>query len=262
MVNMSNAIVPLPNFKQGQNGVEVALAIYKIIVDVKAHLPGPKEVAVNINIVVTSLLFDDCHFSSNKQWLLLCLYYPFIFFNQLVLITLYYYNRNSGKLLWIIVQKSGGASVMLARTSWKKLLAVFSYFACSRWQQILCLLWYLGFFYLLGEREEASFFMVMPPRTNDGQEASSSYYRIREPKISPMRHAHSCFSLHTIRGGHVRANLLPTAVAIFVSGSVAGAFGVAVAFPLDTLKMKVRMFLMRYVFIFRKPRVPQGSSVV
>jgi hypothetical protein len=70
MDDSSSTVVPihnLPNLKQGQNGFEVALAIYKIIVDVKAHLPGPKEVAVSIIIVdVASLLFDDCHFSSNK----------------------------------------------------------------------------------------------------------------------------------------------------------------------------------------------------
>ncbi len=88
MDNSSNTIVPIynvPNLKQGQNGVEVALAIYKIIVDVKAHLPGPKEVAVRSSIVVvTCLLFDDCHFSSNKQWLLLGLYYLFMFSNKVV----------------------------------------------------------------------------------------------------------------------------------------------------------------------------------
>jgi hypothetical protein len=32
----------LPNLKQGQNGGEVALEIYGIILDVKAHLPAPK----------------------------------------------------------------------------------------------------------------------------------------------------------------------------------------------------------------------------
>jgi len=44
------AVVPrfnLPNLKQGQNGVEVAVTIYQIVLDVKAHLPGPKELAVS-----------------------------------------------------------------------------------------------------------------------------------------------------------------------------------------------------------------------
>jgi hypothetical protein len=45
-----NAVMPIhnpPNLKQGQNGVEVAMTIYNIVLDVKAHLPGPKEVAVS-----------------------------------------------------------------------------------------------------------------------------------------------------------------------------------------------------------------------
>ncbi len=37
----------LPNLKQGQNGEEVALEIYGIVLDVKAHLPAPKETAVS-----------------------------------------------------------------------------------------------------------------------------------------------------------------------------------------------------------------------
>jgi len=44
-VNM-DVITPLnnlPNLKQGQNGEEVALEIYGIVLDVKAHLPAPKE---------------------------------------------------------------------------------------------------------------------------------------------------------------------------------------------------------------------------
>ena len=36
----------LPNLKQGQNGEEVALEMYGIVLDVKAHLPAPKETAV------------------------------------------------------------------------------------------------------------------------------------------------------------------------------------------------------------------------
>jgi hypothetical protein len=50
MDDSANAIVPihnLPNLKQGQNSIEVATTIYKIVLDVKAHLPGPKEVAVS-----------------------------------------------------------------------------------------------------------------------------------------------------------------------------------------------------------------------
>jgi hypothetical protein len=59
------AIHNLPNLKEGQNGVEITLAIYKIIVDVKAHLPGPKEVVVSIIIVVfTALFFIYCCFIS------------------------------------------------------------------------------------------------------------------------------------------------------------------------------------------------------
>jgi hypothetical protein len=46
---ISTAVVPLynqPNLKQGQNGVEVAFTIYGIVLYVKAHLPGPKEVMI------------------------------------------------------------------------------------------------------------------------------------------------------------------------------------------------------------------------
>jgi hypothetical protein len=61
MDDSSNVVVPiynLPNLKQGQNGVEAAFTIYGIVIDVKAHLPGPKEVAVSANnaIVVGALL--------------------------------------------------------------------------------------------------------------------------------------------------------------------------------------------------------------
>jgi hypothetical protein len=37
----------LPNMKQWQNGVEAALTIYRIVLDGKAYLPGPKEVTVS-----------------------------------------------------------------------------------------------------------------------------------------------------------------------------------------------------------------------
>lgn len=43
MDDNSTAIVPIynmANLKQGQNGVEAALTIYGIIIDVKNHLPG------------------------------------------------------------------------------------------------------------------------------------------------------------------------------------------------------------------------------
>ncbi len=70
MDDNSNAIVPihnLPNLKQGQNGVKVALAIYKIIIDVKAHLPGSKVVAVSTIVVVSAaLFFIDCCFICKK----------------------------------------------------------------------------------------------------------------------------------------------------------------------------------------------------
>jgi hypothetical protein len=61
MDDSSNVVVPiynLPNLKQGHNGVEAAFAIYGIILDFKAHLPGPKELAVSTNyvLVVIALL--------------------------------------------------------------------------------------------------------------------------------------------------------------------------------------------------------------
>jgi hypothetical protein len=71
----SNAVVPiynLPNLKQGQNDVEVVTTIYNIVLDVKAHLPGPKEVEVSTNIFVNLVLFFvDCCFYSNEHELLL-----------------------------------------------------------------------------------------------------------------------------------------------------------------------------------------------
>jgi hypothetical protein len=66
--NSSNTVVPLhnqPNLQQGKNDVEVAFTIYGIVLDVKAHLPGPKEV-------------------------LHSLYYLFAAYNNLVLL-LYYF---------------------------------------------------------------------------------------------------------------------------------------------------------------------------
>ena len=93
-------------------------------------------------------------------------------------------------------------------------------------------------------REKASSLVVVPSRTKHGQEVSSRYYNgIEELIASPLHNRFSRISIHTIRGGHVRANLLPAAVASLVSGSVAGAIGVGIAFPLDTLKTKVREFL-------------------
>ncbi len=88
MDDTSTAVVPihnLPNLKQGQNGVEVALTIYQIILDVKARLPGLKEVTVSISVVVAAaLIFVDYHFSSNKQELLLHIYYLFAFSKELI----------------------------------------------------------------------------------------------------------------------------------------------------------------------------------
>ena len=48
----------LPNLKKRQNGEEVALEIYDIVLDVKAHLPPPKETAVHslFFIVPSSLI--------------------------------------------------------------------------------------------------------------------------------------------------------------------------------------------------------------
>jgi hypothetical protein len=61
MDNSSNVVVPiynLPNLKQGHNGFEAAFTIYGIVLNVKAHLPGPKEPAVSTNnvFVVVALL--------------------------------------------------------------------------------------------------------------------------------------------------------------------------------------------------------------
>ena len=50
----------LPNLKQGQNGEEVALEIYGIVLDVKAHLPAPKETAVS-SVFFYSAVIVDCH---------------------------------------------------------------------------------------------------------------------------------------------------------------------------------------------------------
>lgn len=91
-------------------------------------------------------------------------------------------------------------------------------------------------------REKASSLVVVPPRTKHGQEVSSRYYNgIEELIASPLHNRFSRISIHKIRGGHVRANLLPAAVASLVSGSVAGAIGVGIAFPLDTLKTKAQV---------------------
>ena len=76
----------LPNLKQGQNGEEVALEIYDIVLDVKAHLPGPKETVVSSAIVVLAVLLFFLSsliviiIAAMKKFLLLC-------FNFLVYLT-------------------------------------------------------------------------------------------------------------------------------------------------------------------------------
>jgi hypothetical protein len=50
----------LPNLKQGQNGEAVALEIFGIVLDVKAHLPAPKETAVS-SLLFDSAIIVDCH---------------------------------------------------------------------------------------------------------------------------------------------------------------------------------------------------------
>jgi hypothetical protein len=65
MDDSANSIVPihnLPNLKQGQNGIEVATTIYKIVLDAKAHLPGPKEVAVSYYYYCRCCRFVNCRF--------------------------------------------------------------------------------------------------------------------------------------------------------------------------------------------------------
>ncbi len=135
----------------------------------------------------------------------------------------------------------GRASVILARASWKSYLLCFLISLALGGSRSFAFYGTSASSTCWGRGKQASSLVVAPPSTNNGHEASSSYYGIWEPTISPLRHAHSRYSLHTIRGGHVRANLLPAAVASLVSGSVAGAIGVGIAFPLDTLKTKVRI---------------------
>jgi hypothetical protein len=76
MDDISNTVVPfytLPNMKQGQNGVEAAFTIYGIFLNVKAHLPGPKEVIVSNTLFLSSggSFIVDCCFHCNRQLLLL-----------------------------------------------------------------------------------------------------------------------------------------------------------------------------------------------
>jgi hypothetical protein len=52
IIDVITSLNNLPNLKQGQNGEVVALEIYGIVLDVKAHLSLPKET------VVSSLFFD------------------------------------------------------------------------------------------------------------------------------------------------------------------------------------------------------------
>jgi hypothetical protein len=57
----------LPNLKKRQNGEEVALEICGIVLDVKAHLPGPKETAVSSAIVVRVIIIDYHHNCSREE---------------------------------------------------------------------------------------------------------------------------------------------------------------------------------------------------
>ena len=59
----------LTNLKQGQNGEEAALEIYGIVLDVEAHLPGPKETAVSSTILVLAFMVD-CHLNCSHEEIL------------------------------------------------------------------------------------------------------------------------------------------------------------------------------------------------
>jgi hypothetical protein len=140
---------------------------------------------------------------------------------------------------------TGRRTAILKRVSWKSgmlyFLTLFALTGCKS----------LAFYGTYGTtapstcwgREKASSLVVVPSRTKHGQEVSFRYTGIEEPIASPLHNRFSRISIHTIRGGHVKAYLLPAAVASLVSGSVAGAIGVGIAFPLDTLKTKVREFI-------------------
>ncbi len=61
MDHSSNTVAPihnLPNLKQGQNGVKAAFTIYGIILDIKARLPGPKEVSVSTSTSIVLVVID------------------------------------------------------------------------------------------------------------------------------------------------------------------------------------------------------------
>lgn len=137
---------------------------------------------------------------------------------------------------------TGRTSAILTRASWKSDLLYFLTLLALTGNKSLAFYGTTATSTSWG-REKSSYLVVGPSRTAFGQEASSRYNGIEELISSPLQHRFSRCSLHTIRGGHVRANLLPAAVASLVSGSVAGAIGVGIAFPLDTLKTKVRELL-------------------
>jgi len=67
-----DTVVPLhnlPTLKQGQNAVQVALEIYGIVLDVEAHLPGPKETVVSSTILVLAFMVD-CHLNCSHEEIL------------------------------------------------------------------------------------------------------------------------------------------------------------------------------------------------
>jgi hypothetical protein len=77
-----DAVVPLhnlPNLKQGQNGVEVALEIDGIVLDVKAHLPRLKETVVSSTIVVLAFIVDCQSNFSRKEILAIMLQFIYYF---------------------------------------------------------------------------------------------------------------------------------------------------------------------------------------
>jgi len=72
----------LPNLKQGQNGEEVALEIYGIVLDVKAHLPAPKETAGSSQFFVIAVIVDCHHNCSREVIVVVALQLVFIISNQ------------------------------------------------------------------------------------------------------------------------------------------------------------------------------------
>jgi hypothetical protein len=71
----------LPNLKLGQNREEVALEIYGIVLDVKAHLPGPKETVVSSAIFVLAIIID-CHHNCSREEIFAVALPIFSIFNQ------------------------------------------------------------------------------------------------------------------------------------------------------------------------------------